>query len=132
MVGRMLAENAAESAMRRLWQLIDSRAWDELAEVLAPELRVHYVHTGENLTRDAFVRLNREYPGRWRAEIRDVVAAGPHAVTLAMVTDGSETHHVASFGFVSNGRIVDLVEVWAEGGVPVPEDRRPWGAMHES
>lgn len=121
----MFPENAAESAMRRLWQLIDSRAWDELAEVLAPELRVHYVHTGENFTRDAFVRLNREYPGRWRAEIRDVVAAGPRAVTLALVTDGSEDHHVASFGTVSDGRIVDLVEFWAEGGVSVPEDRRP-------
>jgi hypothetical protein len=45
-------------------------------------------------------------------------------VSRARVSDGTRTHHVASFVTVRGGLVTDLVEVWAESGVPAPADRR--------
>lgn len=125
MLKRMTGEDSAEVATRELWHRIDSQAWEDLADVLDPDLRVEYVHTGEILGRDAFIRVNREYPGQWAADIEDVVSSGARAVTRVRVSDGNEAFYVASFGRIRDGRIVELVEVWADSDATPPADRRP-------
>lgn len=117
------------AVMRRLWRLMDAQAWDQLDSVLHPSLRVRFVHTGESFDRRAYVRLNREYPGRWRAAVLDVVPAGDRAATLVRVTDGREVYYVASFGVVRDELILEMVEVWTKGEVAPPADRRPAAAQ---
>jgi ketosteroid isomerase-like protein len=103
---------------------IDGRDWDALEALLDEGFRCTYVHTGEVLDRAAYVALNRDYPGAWRFEPVDEVVAGDRACALARVSDGGETHHVAMFLTVRDGRVSELVEVWAELVEPVAE-RRP-------
>ena len=119
-----MAENSEASAvLRELWARIDAQDWEGLAGLLDPGLTAHYTHTGENFSPDELVRLNREYPGRWHVDVEDVVGEGDRAVSRARVSDGTQTHHVASFATVRGGLVTELVEVWAESGVPAPADR---------
>lgn len=120
---------SAAEVLVRLSDAIDAQDWDGLADLLAPGFTAHYVHTGESFDRDAFVALNRDYPGSWRFVHEEVVDGGERGVLRARVTsaDGSsdEVHYVASFATVDDhGLLRELVEVWAE--VTRPEaDRRP-------
>jgi SnoaL-like domain len=119
-----MAENSEASAvLRELWARIDAQDWDGLAALLDPRLTAHYTHTGENFGPGELVRLNREYPGRWHVDVEDVVGEGARAVSRARVSDGTQTHHVASFATVRGGLVTELVEVWAESSVAAPADR---------
>ena len=124
----MTEELTAAQLIRVLWDRIDAQRWDGLAEVLDPDARIELVHTGEVLTRDAFLRLNGDYPGRWHASVEDLVADADRAVTRARVTDGERTFHVASFARSRSGLLVELVEVWTESGQTPPPEARAGGA----
>lgn len=114
-----------EDVLRGYWSAIDEADWDAMAELLHDDFAAAYPATGEHFDKAGFVRLNAEYPGRWRAEVLDVVGAGERAVTRSRVSGDGESHVVASFASVSDGRIIGLVEIWAEEGAAPPPDRRP-------
>ena len=130
MTGREPGQPPAEDAgavLERFWAAIDRRDWDALTDVLAPDLRVRYVHTGEVFTADEFVRVNREYPGEWAALVEELVVHGDRAVSRTRVSDGSETYFVASFAGVRDGMLSELTEVWTGSVDAPPADRRPSG-----
>lgn len=105
--------------LRELWRRVDATDWDGLARLLAPDVVVRYPHSGEVLDGPGWVALNRDYPGRWHAELLDLVAAADRAAGRARVHDGvpgGESHAVASFATVRGGLVVELVEVWAQEG----------------
>jgi hypothetical protein len=121
-----MAENGeASGVVRALWARIDARDWEGLAGLLDPRLTVSYTQTGETFGPGEYVSVNREYPGRWHAEVEDVVGDAGRAVSRTRVSDGEQTYHVASFATVDGGRITSMVEVWSQSGQAVPADRRP-------
>jgi ketosteroid isomerase-like protein len=125
MIHGMDSVEDAGSVIRQLWSRIDAQAWDALSDLLDADLVVEYTHTGETLDRSSFVRLNREYPGQWRAQVVDVVADGERAGAHVRVSDGQQEYRVASFATVRGGRITAMTELWTEVGLDVPSDRRP-------
>lgn len=120
----MAVHSEASGTLRELWARIGARDWEGLGGLLDPVLVVQYTHTGETFDPAGFVRLNREYPGRWYVTVEDVVGDGERAVSRARLTDGQQTYHVASFATVRGGRITGLVEVWSESGLAAPAERR--------
>ncbi len=118
----------AARVLTRLWELTGTQQWDKLADVLDPAVQVRYVHTGEVMDAGTYVRLNRDYPGRWSTAVADLVASGDRAVSRTEVTDGTQTFWVASFATVRGGRITDLVEVWTDAGQEPPAGRDRAGA----
>lgn len=119
----MAASGEAAKVLSDLWELIDAQQWDRIRELLDPDVQISYVHTGEILDADTFIRLNREYPGSWRAELVDLVGDGDRAVSRARLSDGHETLWVASFATAKGGRITELTEVWTDGGQEPPPGR---------
>jgi hypothetical protein len=111
--------------MRTFWQLVDAADWAGLRGLLADDFRARFAHTGEEFDADGFVRFNADYPGRWRAEVVELVREGDHEVTRTRVFDDSSTHWVASFGESRSGRLVSLTEVWADAASTPPEGTRP-------
>lgn len=107
---------------------IDAQDWDGLSALLADEFVCRYATTGEVFDKAGFIALNRDYPGRWRFELQDVVDVGERGVLRARVSDAAgesdESHFVATFATARAGLLVEIVEVWAEEA-SVPEDRRP-------
>ncbi len=111
-------------ALTRFAGILDAREWDDLPDVLAEGFVARLVHTGETFDRDGFVAFNRDYPVVVRFLVEDLVASGERAVLRARVTDGARTWHVASFATVEpDGRLAELVEVWADGDGQPPERR---------
>ena len=115
--------------LTRLGEVFDAHEWDDLPGLLHPDLMVRYVHTGEILDRDEFVRLNAEYPGFERFWWEDIVDAGDRAVGRGVVTgrnDGKEERFgVATFATVRDGLITAITEVWTGIDSGPPADRRP-------
>jgi len=107
---------------------IDTADWEGLGALLADDFECRYATTGEIFDKDAFIAVNRDYPGRWRFEREDLVDAGERGVLRARVTDATgqsdETHFVATFAAARAGLLAKIVEVWAEVA-SVPLDRRP-------
>lgn len=80
----------------------------------------------------AFVRRNREFPGRWHVNVTDLVEQGDRAVSYAQVSDGTVDYHVASFATIRGGLVAGLTEVWtSETAIrPAPlldPDMNRWG-----
>lgn len=115
--------------VEQLAEVIDGHRWEDLPALLHPEFSCHYVHTGETLTREAWVRLNADYPGFERFELLDCVADGDRAASRAHVTgvsEGERQHfEVAAFLTMRDGLIADLTEVWADVGTAPPAGTRP-------
>lgn len=122
--GEQAAGGEAAQALTRVWELIDAQQWDSISEVLDPQVRISWVHTGEIYDGDSFIRINSEYPGTWRVDVMDMVGDGHRAASRARVSDGQETYWVASFATTSDGRITELTEVWTTGGQAPPPGRR--------
>jgi hypothetical protein len=101
-----------------LWEMIEMQHWDKIPDLLDPAAQVRYVHTGELMDAESYVRLNRDYPGRWHAAVHDMVGDGDRAVSCTRIYDGEQTFWVASFATTRNGRITELVEVWADQQPP--------------
>ncbi len=115
--------------MTRLAEVIDAHAWDALPALLHEDLVCRLVHTGEVLDREAWVRLNAEYPGFERLVLQDCIADATRAAGRSHVTGrrGDEIAHfeVATFITLRDGRISEMTEVWADVGSTAPEGSRP-------
>ncbi|MCR6030974.1 hypothetical protein GGQ22_05910 [Nocardioides sp. zg-579] len=105
----------ATTAMTRYADTIAARDWAGLAALLAPDVAVRLLHTGEVFDRDGFVALNRDYPGPWTFTREQVTGAGESAALRARVTSGATTYHLAAFGTVAAGLLTEVVEVWTDG-----------------
>jgi hypothetical protein len=117
----------AGQILRALWSRIDLQDWAGLGDLLSPGAKVRYLHTGEVFDRATYVRLNAEYPGRWHVEVSDLVSGDGRAVSSARVYHDTESHYVATFATVAEGRITELTELWAEPAT-VPDHLRPAGS----
>lgn len=52
---------------------IDDRRWSDLGEYLHDDFSCRYVHTGESFNREAWIRLNAEYPGFEHLLVEEIV-----------------------------------------------------------
>lgn len=115
--------------MNRLADCIDGRRWGELPALLHPDFRCRYVHTGESFDRDAWVRLNAEYPGFQRFVLEDCLSQGDRAAGRAHVTgeSGGQVQHFAVATFITalEGVIGEMTEVWTSIDSEVPRGGRP-------
>ena len=114
--------STSAAALAVLARSIADRDWAGLRAVLADDVRVTLLHTGETFDADGFVAFNRGYPGDWAYHAEEVVDGGHRAVLRSRTVVGDETYHAASFATVDgDGRIVELREVWTEAVAPHPE-----------
>lgn len=118
----MSDEQTAGPALTAFAAAIAGRDWDRLRRLLADDVVVTLLHTGERLDADGFVALNRDYPGDWTFHVDEVVGGGRRGVLRAHTVLDGATYHVATFGSLDpTGRLTDLVEVWTEAVAPHPE-----------
>lgn len=113
-----------EAVVRSLWERFEARDWDGAGEVLARDLRAAWRASGESFTgRDAYLRVNRNYPGDWHAELDEIVVSGDRVVARLTVTLEGVAETCIGFYRVANGEITDLDEWWVATYI-APEWRR--------
>ena len=115
--------------LNRLANVIDGHRWEDLPGLLHQDFSCRYVHTGEHFDRDAWVRLNAEYPGSQNFVLEDCVGQAERAAGRVHVTAESEgqLHHfeVATFITVHDDLISDMTEVWTGVDEAAPVGTRP-------
>ena len=116
--------------LTRLAAAIDAHDWDGLVALLHPDFTCQFVHTGEVFDKDAWVRLNADYPGFERMRLDDLVTDADRGVLRATVTatnpaGGELVFGVASFATVRDGLLAELTEVWTDVDQQAPEGTRP-------
>ena len=119
----------APTLLTRLCHTIDEHKWADLTPLLHDDFVCHYVHTGESFDREAWVRVNADYPGFDRMHLRDLVGSGDRAVARCRVTgrhDGQPAEfEVATFVTARGGRIAEMTEVWTDVAQTPPDGTRP-------
>jgi hypothetical protein len=111
----------AATVLEQLWTRIDAADWAGMADLLHPDLEVAFSHTGETFDRDGFVRLNADYPGRWRCTLEELVGSGDRAVSRVRLSGtGDDVYVAASFAQVQDGLVRTLTEVWCTQEEPGP------------
>ena len=102
--------------LRRYYAVIETKDWDALGELLAPDVVYELPQTRERITgREPYVRFNREYPGDWHARIERIVAEPGQVVSWVRVAVGLEEMYAISF-FTGDedGRIAAVTDFWPE------------------
>ena len=115
----------AAAAVRAFWAAMGTNDFAAAARHLAPEAVVVMHLSGEMIVGpDAVAAFNAAFPatGRWRFDIRKLVAAADEVVTDVAVSDARRTDRVISFFTLRDDRIARIVEYWPEP-TPVPADR---------
>ncbi len=97
------------------WRAIDEADFSKATSLMAPGTVVDWPLSNERMPNpESWKRVNENYPGRWRASIRSLVANGDSVVTLVDITDGSISVVAISLFTVEPGAITNLVEYWPE------------------
>ena len=119
-------EAASSLVVRRWWELMEAREWDDAGACLAADIAVEWTHTGERFAgREAVVRVNREYPEGWAIRVLDIVAGRGRVAADVEVAHRGQVFRCAQFATVVDGEIVEAVEHWVTcGGEEPPPDRK--------
>ncbi|HVK69122.1 MAG TPA: nuclear transport factor 2 family protein [Polyangium sp.] len=113
----------AALVVRSVWEGMEARDWDAVRRLLAEDLVVTWPQTRERIRgAEAFVTLNRTYPGDWHITVEEVLAAGDHAAARVTIVNGADVFYASGFYVVRGGQIVEATETFADPGEP-PYDR---------
>lgn len=99
------------------WRLIDTAKFEDLIALFADNAAIILPNTNERFKSiESFVKFNRDYPGRWYAEIIEIESIGEKAISITKVRDEAESmsFFVTSVFEMNNGKIYKMKEYWSE------------------
>jgi ketosteroid isomerase-like protein len=113
----------AAAIVRAVWESMEARDWEAVRRLLADDLIVTWPQTRERIrSGDAFLELNRTYPGDWHITVEEVLCEGDRVAARVTIVSGGDTFYTSGFYRVREGRITEATETFAEPGTP-PYDR---------
>jgi ketosteroid isomerase-like protein len=107
------------------WDRMNARDWEGLEELLNPHFVAHFPQSGEDFSRDLYLRLNAEYPGDWKIRVAAIISTDHEVVSRVEVDIDGKLDTAISFFQLQDGRIMRLDEFWPEP-FPIPEWRLKW------
>ncbi len=111
--------------VRRFWELMASNDFFSVAAMLAEDFVLEWPQTKERIRgAQNFARMNQEYPayGRWEFQVNRLFGNDSDVVSDVSISDGTQKARALSFFTVTNGKITQLVEFWADD-YPAPANR---------
>jgi len=114
--------------VRRLYELLEARAWSDLTPLLAESVVYDMPQSRERIRgRDAYLEFNQTYPGDWHLTVDRVVDDGGHqaAAWVRATHDGQDMHNVVFLTFDDAGLVTTVVDFWPEPTEPLSD--RPAG-----
>jgi ketosteroid isomerase-like protein len=122
-----------KDVVRGFWAAMATNDFFAAAAWLAEDYVLTWPQSGEVMRgRAAFGRVNTDYPasGRWRFDLRRIVAEGHEVVTEVGVTDGEMVATAVTFHTVVGGKIARQLEYWPDP-FPAPAWRSNWVQVEE-
>ena len=107
------------------WNAVISQDRESLPAFFTEDAVIRWHCTNEKFSVLEYVRVNCDYPGKWKGEIERIETAGETVILVGHVVsaDDGSSFHVVSFIKLKNNKIAELDEYWADDGEP-PEWRR--------
>ena len=118
--------DAPVDCVTRFWQYFDDADFDGAGRLMRPDAVVLWPNTREIFRgRAGLIAVNRQYPGRWRTSIEDLMPLGDTVISVVRVQsaaaaatcDGAGFHVVSFFAF-KDGLISQITEYWGEDCEP--------------
>ncbi len=117
--------DAPVDSVARFWQCFDDADFDGAGRLMRPDAVVLWPNTREIFRgRDGFIAINKQYPGRWRTTIEQMILHGDTVISVVRVDLDRVTgaaaagFHVVSFFEFKDGLISQITEYWGEDGEP--------------
>lgn len=100
----------------KFWEHIDKAQFDMLSDVMAAEANVILPNTNEIFYgRENYIKFNKDYPGRWYADVKKMFIAEDEIVTAVHISDKQGLDfYVTSFFKFRNKAIIEITEYWGE------------------
>ena len=111
--------------IQAFWQDIISQSREKLPAYFREDAVIRWHCSNEQFTVGEYIRANCDYPGSWLGEIERIEEDGDTVILAGHVfpVDRSSSFHVVSFIRLSDGKIREMDEYWADDG-EAPEWRR--------
>ncbi|HOI44450.1 MAG TPA: nuclear transport factor 2 family protein, partial [Candidatus Aminicenantes bacterium] len=110
-----------EETVREFWRLFDEADYDKAGKLMKADAVVWWPNTREVFRgAAAFMSVNRNYPGRWRASVERVIALGDEVISVTRVEseDTAESFYATSFIRLEDGLIREITEYWGDDSEP--------------
>jgi len=121
-----MGQHSPADIARAWWRAVDEANFAKAILLMEPTAKVDWPLSNERMDNpNAWKLVNENYPGRWTASIRSLVADEDTVVTLVDVTDGGISIVAISYFTIKSGVIVNLVEYWPET-YAAPNWRSEW------
>ncbi|BDC94319.1 hypothetical protein SAMN04487977_10343 [Treponema bryantii] len=111
--------------VEEFWNAVILQNREKLPSFFTDDAVIRWHCTNEQFSVLEYVRVNCDYPGKWKGEIERIEKAGETIILAGHVVsaDDGSSFHVVSFIKLKNDKIAELDEYWADDGEP-PEWRR--------
>jgi hypothetical protein len=119
--------------VRALFERMEARDWDGARATLADGFVCDYPHSQERFgPADAYIGMNRAYPGDWHITVDETVAEGSRVAARVRVGLGDHLYHCLAFADVEDGFVTRSVEFWLDdAGEAAPDWRAPFRLPQE-
>ena len=117
-----------KETVEAFWDAMQTNDFAKTSLLLAETYTLKYPQSGETFRgREAFVRLNADYPahGRWQFTVHRLFGEDSRVVSDVNVTDSVVHARVITFSTVEDSLITAQLEFWPEP-FEVPEWRQSW------
>lgn len=106
----------------RFWKCIESHSWRELADFFTSSASIHWEHTNEVFTVEAYIEVLEAHPNDWHIEITRIEEFDYGLITAIRVSSANlqPCYHIVSFFEVENGKIQTIHEYWGSIKEPPP------------
>ncbi len=109
----------------KFWETINAADFDGLQNIMAQDANVILPNTKEIFEgSENYIRFNKDYPGKWYANVDKIFKADNEIVTAVRISDKENlSFYVTSFFKFKDGLISEITEYWGENG-EVPQWRK--------
>ena len=111
--------------INKFWNEVITQNEDELRNYFHEDAIIKWPNTHEQFSAEEYIRVNCDYPGKWKGEIERIEEKDDLLIVVGHVLaeDESESHHVVSFIRVKDDKITEMVEYWGQDS-DAPDWRR--------
>jgi ketosteroid isomerase-like protein len=119
-------EETNRQLVAELWKRMGRFDFAGAGELLHDDFVCEWPQSNERIRgRANFVALNSNYPGRWSAEVKRVIAQGDQAASEVALTWEEQIVVVVSFYEIRDGKIYREIDYWPES-YAAPDWRAQW------
>lgn len=100
--------------IQNYWEAVLAQDEEAMRRYLHPDALIRWHNTKEQFTREEFIRVNCEYPGKWSGKILHFFPIDNGCLTIVQVIGTDASFHVTSILHKKDSLIMTIDEYWGD------------------